>query len=258
MSKKTSILIVLAVSVAMLVGCARYVIKTEKPQNIAELKRKIDELQNYNNGIDYFQGKAIVIYRKKQGDEEKVYSFRARVYSSPENNLRINISDFLLNKPVLSVSVVSKSVTIVDHLHLRLIQKNMEEIDLSSFIELPLPLDFFMKSITGKVYIIGPEDYLLSGSTSILEISNSKSKEIIYFNSDPLPARIELIIEDRHIIVSFEKRINESNSVPKKIVFTTGDESLEINYSQILVGECFEDSIFLMNDIDTSRLKKVN
>ena len=134
MSKKTSILIVLAVSVAMLVGCARYVIKTEKPQNIAELKRKIDELQNYNNGIDYFQGKAIVIYRKKQGDEEKVYSFLARVYSSPENNLRINISDFLLNKPVLSISVVSKSVTIVDHLHLRLIQKNMEEIDLSSFI----------------------------------------------------------------------------------------------------------------------------
>lgn len=250
-------LVILVEIIILLSGCTRLVVKTEYREEGFLINQRISQIEKYNNSIGYFYGKALVIYRKKQSGEEKVYSFRAQVYRNPENYIRINISDFLLNRPLVSMSIMTGKVRIVDHVKRRLIEKNIDEFDTSSFLKLHIPVDFFTNSIIGRIYVINSPTKF-TGSPGSLEISDLEKKEVIYFDSGSLPTKIELSAGEDQITVNFEKRNEGYNRIPEKVIFKAKNGTLEINYSEISTEKSFPDSVFLMNDIDFSKFKRID
>jgi hypothetical protein len=225
-------------------------VRTARIEDIAEVEKNaadmttiyLRELTAYNEGVKTLQAKAFLMYRT----EEKTATFKVLVQSSKgSSNFRIDVSDFVFNKPLVSVIKREEDVLAVIYIKKNYYSLHYEDLDFSKMTGFPIPKELLVSSLLGKVFIYEEQKDISSPQDHALLIIGDDGQETIHLNSDFQPVKVQYLFSSDAFLVTFSKfQSHENLSFPKKITLENEQGTLEINYTNISLNSAIADQAF--------------
>ncbi len=199
------------------------------------------KLEAYNDSITQLTGTAVMFYK----DQNKTLSFRARVVSRNED-LRLDLNDFVFKKPVLTLIKKGSDILIVIHVKKEFYRMKYDALDLETFAGINIPHGILLPSITGRMYVEENKGTVSPIDSATLLIHGNNMREEIHFNEISLPTVAMINVpptEYTLILTKFNKYYNEMY-FPQKISLAASGRALEISYSEVHINESVDGSSF--------------
>jgi len=239
--------------VIFLLSCATKTLKLKDKEDAFYIMEK---LKLYNDNVKTFDGNAIIFRR----DSKRSSSFKAKVIASRETNgLKIDINDFVFNKPLVSIIKNNSEVLVISYIKKEFYSSNYDDFDFRKMTGFDIPKELFTDAILGKVYIINGIIKTSSDNNKSLYVKNDNIAEEIYLNSEFLPSKIFYFTEDGLYEVIFNKYIMINNLMfPAKITIKKKDDMiLEINYREANLNNMFKKEALLIDMSILNSYRKV-
>jgi len=204
-------------------------------------------IQNYNDSFDNVEGSALVVY--KEG--ERTLSLKAGIIAIADlSNIRIDVEDFVFKKKLVTVAKNGDDVLTVNHIKKTYIQSNYSNLDFKKALGFDIPAELLINFIIGRVPVAeGSYEGDISRRPK-LYIQGKEDKEMVFFNRELLPEKIEYYQKDEHYTVIFSKFQNKNETYfPQKIAICSGNKSLEISYTRLNINTKLSSSVFNIEDI---------
>ncbi len=220
------------------VSCTAPIQKSGVEEDTTALLMK--KLESYNVSVRQLTGIAVMFYK----DQNQTLSFRAHVISRNED-LRLDLNDFVFKKPVLTLIKRGSDILIVHHIKREFYQMKYEELDLENLAGISILPEILIPSITGRVYVEENQGTASPIDAATLLIEEDDIHEEIHFNKVSLPDLTTINVPPAEYILKLTK-FNRYNEVyfPHKISLTAGGRTLEISYSEVHVNKPVDPASF--------------
>jgi len=216
----------------------------------------IERLNHHNGRIHTVDARALVVFR----EADRNFSFRATL--SVENhgeNLRLDLSDFVFKKPLLSIVKNGEQVTTILYTKRSYFEMPYEQLDMKKISGLNIRKEILLSALMGKVYIEEQNSVTSSPEPHLLIIENSYMKETISFNDQLLPVSVFYDFQNDVYTMTFREYIRIGDLVfPKKVTVRNQDRVLEANYSDVSVNQPLDPEIFHVSEEDIGGFERKN
>ncbi|GEM_PF-1455438 len=243
---------------SFLVVCALFITScaTAPKKTTDEAGILYEKLLVHNRRVYSLKGEAMVVYR----EPDRTLSFRGFVLSNEENGgFRLDLSDFVFNKPLVTVTRNGGAVLAVMHYRKAYYSASWEEINMKKITGFDIPRELLISTVMGKVYAENT-DCRTEGDVLILEGAGAYREHRVYFK-DEVISRVVYGFEESEYEVLFQKyRAVEGIEFPQKIVVEMSGEGsvLEILYSQVDLNRVSETDDFSLDGVDLNNYENLS
>jgi hypothetical protein len=229
--------------IPLLYGCAT---QTEMVYEESDGRQLVEKLNAYNDSIRAIEAHTLLMY----SDGDNNYSFRAFIVA--QNNgeyMRLDLSDFVFKKPVLSLVKSGDSVTALLHMKKRAYQMDYESLSLEALSGLNVHKEILFPALMGKVFVDVKDTVTSSPDAKTLVVESEGFREVVTFNSNWLPQNVEFAMRDDVYTLSFKTfDVVEEIYFPGKISLSNLNRRLEATYREVRINEAIDMELFVIDE----------
>jgi hypothetical protein len=229
--------------ITLLYGCAT---QTELVQEEGDGSQLVEKLNAYNESIQTIEAHALLMY----SDGDRNYSFRAFIAAQNDGEyMRLDLSDFVFKKPVLTLVKANDSVTALLHMQRRIYHTDYEGLSLEALSGLNVHKEILIPALMGKVFMIANNSDTSSPDARTLVVDSEDLREIVTFDSDGLPQNVQFTMHnDAYILIFKDFAAVKEAQFPEKIVLSSQDRRLEATYREVRVNETIDMGLFMLDE----------
>lgn len=251
---KKGILLFLILSLSFFTSCSVRTALVRKNQGIAD--PLFYTIKSYNERVEALEGKALIMYE----GSKKTVSFKANILAYGDARyFRLDIFDFVFNKPLATILRNDEEVLAVLHFKKGYYSFNYENLDFKDLTGFDIPKEVFVHSVLGKIYMFNGELKKSHRRAKYLIIEGTNVIEEIFFNRDLLPARTVYTFQSHTYKIKFSMFKNyQGNLFPNKITIRNQKNSLDINYTAVNINSIPEKNQFIFDRSTLKEFTKLN
>lgn len=232
-------------------------VRTAKLEGEGPLEtRMLEGLLRYNDGVSTLDARAVVIYK----DENIVLSFRASVVVDGERmSFRLDLADFVFNKPILTIIKSGEQVLAVVHHRREYYLLSYDELDLQKLAGFSIPKELLLSSMMGKVYVAGGNREVSRVDSFTLRVKTAGMQSKIHFREDWLPDRVLFISSlDTYELFFTKFEASRTAPFPLKITLKNSGRMLTVTYSEPSINVDVGEESFLIGTEGLEEFRRAN
>jgi hypothetical protein len=229
--------------IPLLYSCAT---RTETVQEENEAAVLVTKLKEYNSSIHAIEASALLMY----SDGDKTYSFRVQVTAHNNGeNMRLDLSDFVFKKPILTIIKNNDKVTALLHTQKKYYSTTYEDLNIEVLSGLRIRKEILLPALMGKIYVDSEGGSVISPDPETLIIETEEYRETVPFDHDWLPRSAEYIVEyDVYSVTLGSFTSTEGVYFPWKVTLTNLNRQLEATYKEVRVNGTIDTGLFLLDE----------
>ena len=220
--------------------------RTETVQEESDADVLVTKLKEYNSSIRAIEAAALLVYT----DGDKTYSFRAQVtVHNNGENMRLDLSDFVFKKPILTIVKNDDKVTALLHTQKTYYLTTYEDLNIEELSGLKIRKEILLPALMGKIYVDSEGGSAISPDPETLIIETEEYRETVTFDHDWLPCSAEYIVEYDVYSMTLESfTFTEGVYFPGKVTLTNLNRQLEATYKEVRVNGTIDAGLFLVDE----------
>jgi hypothetical protein len=209
-------------------------------------KMLLEKLKEYNGSISSIEARALLMYN----DGDKNYGFQA-VIAVQQNGerIRLDLSDFVFKKPVLTLVKNNDQVTALLHMKKKGYHMSYDSMSIEELSGLKLRKEILLPALMGKVFVDTHNTTLISPDSKTLIMESDIVREVVTFDAEWLPRSVEYeIFGDAYIMNFVSFTALEDNVFPEKLILKTLNRQLKATYKDVRVNGYIDDGMFIIDE----------
>jgi len=229
--------------IPLLYSCAT---RIETVQEESDADVLVAKLKEYNSSIHAIEAAALLMY----SDGDKTYSFRVQVtVHNNGENMRLDLSDFVFKKPILTIVKNNDKVTALLHTQKKYYLTTYEDLNIEELSGLKIRKEILLHALMGKIYVDSEGGSAISPDPETLIIETEEYRETITFDNDWLPRSAEFIVDyDVYSMTLKSFTSIEGVYFPGKVTLTNLNRKLEATYKEVRVNGTIDAGLFLVDE----------
>jgi hypothetical protein len=206
----------------------------------------LEKLKEYNGSISSIEARALLMYN----DGDKNYGFQA-VIAVQQNGerIRLDLSDFVFKKPVLTLIKNNDQVTALLHMKKKGYLMSYDSMSIEELSGFKLRKEILLPALMGKVFVDTHNTSLISPDSKTLIMESDKIREMVTFDAEWLPRSVEYeIFGDVYIMNFVSFSALEDHLFPEKVTLSTLNRQLEATYKDVRVNGYVDDGMFIIDE----------
>ena len=239
--RKASLFVLLLV--ALFYGCATQSVTVQDERNEQML---LEKLKEYNGSISSVEARALLMYN----DGDKNYGFQAVVAVQQNGErIRLDLSDFVFKKPILTLVKNSDQVTALMHIKKKGYLMSYDSMSIEELSGFKLRKEILLPALMGKVFVDDGNASLFSPDSKTLIMESDIVREVVTFDAEWLPRSVEYeIFGDAYIMNFVSFTALEDHVFPEKVTLSTLNRRLEATYRDVRVNGYIDDGMFIIDE----------
>lgn len=239
--KKAFLLILLFIP--LLYGCATQSVTVQEEGDVQLL---VEKLKEYNESISTIKAHALLMYT----DGDKSYSFRAEIaVENSGENIRLDLSDFVFKKPVLTLVKNSDQVAALLHMDKKVYLTSYENLNIEALSGLKLRKEILLPALMGKVFVNSATATMSSPNSKTLIMESEGYRETVSFDAHWLPQSVEYEVNNDVYSMTFKSfTAFEGVFFPGKVTLSSLNRQLEATFKDVTVNGMIDDGLFLLDE----------